>query len=101
MEPGKSGFDPRDFRAYWPELARLPHLAWQGLMCIPPPQEDPEKVRPFFRKLKSLLDECNQSGLSREPLKDLSMGMSQDFEVAIEEGATMVRVGTALFGSRT
>lgn len=101
QETGKSGFSPKDFLSTWPDLASLPHLSWQGLMCIPPAAEAPEKSRPFFRQLKSLLDECNHSGLSREPLRELSMGMSRDFEVAIEEGATMVRIGTALFGSRS
>jgi PLP dependent protein len=76
-------------------LAAL-HLG--GLMCIPPFLEDAEQVRPYFRKLRELRDQlASRLGL---PLPVLSMGMSHDFEVAIEEGATEVRVGTALFGPR-
>jgi len=85
-----------------PELAErvttLPALHLGGLMCIPPFLEDAERVRPYFRKLRELRDQlASRLGL---PLPVLSMGMSHDFEVAIEEGATEVRVGTALFGPR-
>jgi hypothetical protein len=99
-EPSKSGFSPEALAAALPDLAFLPHLSIRGLMAVPPESEDPERVRPWFRRLKSLLDESNQTGVFTEPLTELSMGMSQDFEVAIEEGATMVRIGTALFGAR-
>jgi len=85
-----------------PELAEkvcaLPHLELAGLMCIPPYLLEPEQVRPYFRRLRELRDELKTKlGL---PLPVLSMGMSHDFEVAIDEGATEVRVGTALFGGR-
>ena len=85
-----------------PELAEkvttLPALQLGGLMCIPPFLEDAAQVRPYFRKLRELRDQLEKrTGL---PLPVLSMGMSHDFEVAIEEGATEVRVGTALFGPR-
>ena len=79
-------------------LLLLPHLEWRGLMTLPPVAADPEQARPAFRRLRELRDK-----LVRRldwPLPDLSMGMSNDFEVAIEEGATQIRVGTALFGSR-
>jgi pyridoxal phosphate enzyme (YggS family) len=76
----------------------LDHLELAGLMCIPPFLDDPEKVRPYFRRLKKLRDDLSTS-LSI-PLPVLSMGMSHDFEVAIEEGATEVRIGTAIFGMR-
>jgi hypothetical protein len=99
-ELGKWGFAPELLPAALPQLAGLPHLSWRGLMAIPPEVADAESNRPHFRRLKSLLDECNQTGVLTEPLSELSMGMSQDFGVAIEEGATMIRVGTALFGSR-
>lgn len=99
-ESTKSGYTPEDLIQALTQLATLPNLEWKGLMAIPPPTEDPEEARPYFRQLKSLLDECNQSGVLKEPLTELSMGMSHDFEVAIEEGATMVRIGTALFGPR-
>jgi len=76
----------------------LPHLEWRGLMTVPPVGVHPEHSRPAFRRLRELRDE-----LARRldwPLVELSMGMSNDFEVAIEEGATQIRVGTALFGPR-
>jgi PLP dependent protein len=80
------------------KVAALPHLEFAGLMCIPPYLMEPEQVRPYFRRLRELRDELKAKlGL---PLPVLSMGMSHDFEVAIEEGATEVRVGTALFGTR-
>jgi PLP dependent protein len=78
--------------------ARNARLA--GLMAIPPYFEDPSHVRPYFRRLRELRDRLNDSGKLDSALVGLSMGMSHDFEVAIEEGATLVRVGTAIFGSR-
>jgi pyridoxal phosphate enzyme (YggS family) len=79
--------------------ARALHL--RGLMIIPPIPDDPETSRPWFRRLRDLRDRLVASGLPASALAELSMGMSQDFEVAIEEGATIVRVGTAIFGDRT
>lgn len=80
------------------EVSELKSLTLEGFMMMPPFFSDPEDVRPFFRHLHLLRDEISdKTGL---PLKELSMGMSHDFEVAIEEGSTMVRVGTAIFGSR-
>ena len=72
-----------------------------GLMLLPPSHDDPEATRPYFTSLRSLRDDLLKRGTPREALAELSMGMSHDFEVAVEEGATMVRVGTALFGQRT
>jgi len=72
-------------------------LKLEGLMTMPPYFEDPENARPYFRRLKHLADSAIEKGF---PLNELSMGMSNDFEVAIEEGATLVRVGTAIFGER-
>ncbi len=72
-----------------------------GLMLLPPWLEDPEQVRPYFARLRGFRDELLASGVDPEALRELSMGMSHDFEVAIQEGATMVRVGTAIFGRRT
>ncbi len=72
----------------------------RGLMIIPPIPEDPESSRPWFRQLRDLRDRLVASGIPAASLAELSMGMSQDFEVAIEEGATLVRVGTAIFGHR-
>ena len=70
-------------------------------MIVPPIPDDPEESRPWFRRLRELRDELTAGGVPFDRLRDLSMGMSQDFEVAIEEGATMVRVGTAIFGVRS
>jgi pyridoxal phosphate enzyme (YggS family) len=72
----------------------------RGLMIIPPIPDDPETSRPWFRRLRELRDRLIASGIPAGSLAELSMGMSQDFEVAIEEGATMIRVGTAIFGAR-
>jgi pyridoxal phosphate enzyme (YggS family) len=71
-----------------------------GLMVLPPFTADPEDARPYFRRLREMRDELGRSGVDLSMLQELSMGMSHDFEVAIEEGATLVRVGTAIFGSR-
>ena len=71
-----------------------------GLMLVPPFLEDPEAVRPYFRQLRDLRDRLTADGVPAAMLRELSMGMSHDFEVAIEEGATLVRVGTAIFGAR-
>jgi pyridoxal phosphate enzyme (YggS family) len=71
-----------------------------GLMVLPPFTPDPEDARPYFRRVRELRDELGRSGVAQSMLRELSMGMSHDFEVAIEEGATLVRVGTAIFGSR-
>jgi uncharacterized pyridoxal phosphate-containing UPF0001 family protein len=76
----------------------LPNLTLSGLMIIPPPADDPDRSRPWFARLRALRDAAaSQLGV---PLPELSMGMTDDFEVAIEEGATLVRVGRAIFGER-
>jgi PLP dependent protein len=72
-----------------------------GLMLLPPWFDDPEQARPYFRRLRDLRDRLVVDGIDRSHLRELSMGMSHDFEVAIQEGATLVRVGTAIFGKRT
>lgn len=90
-ESTKSGTAPEEVPLLVARLHEVPYLAVEGLMTIPPPGP-PESSRPFFRRLRELRDELG--------LKELSMGMTADFEVAIEEGATMVRVGTAIFGER-
>ena len=97
-ESSKFGLKPEEATSVAREVNGLPHLELRGLMTMPPYFEEPEKARPFFRRLAQLRAEAQQSlGLA---LPDLSMGMSGDYEVAVEEGATIVRVGTALFGSR-
>ncbi len=100
QEKSKTGMTPQYLMENLISLSALPHLALEGLMAIPPVLENLEKVRPYFIQLKSLLDECNRLRVLEVPMRELSMGMSQDFEVAIEEGSTMVRIGTALFGER-
>lgn len=97
-EASKFGYSPAALLAQFEELNRLPRLELHGLMTIAPYTPTPERVRPVFRRLRELRGECEQ--LLGAPLPHLSMGMSGDFEVAIEEGATIVRVGTALFGER-
>jgi PLP dependent protein len=98
-EESKSGAPPEAVPDLLRELARLPHLRVMGLMTMPPWLADPEAVRPYFRALRALRDRLQEAtGLS---LPELSMGMSGDYEVAVEEGATLVRVGTAIFGGRT
>ena len=94
----KGGFEPDTLLAEWSELLALGRLEILGLMCIPPPEPDPEGSRRWFVALRTLRDRLEAaSGL---PLPGLSMGMSGDFEVAIEEGATHVRVGSSIFGKR-
>ena len=97
-EESKHGFSPAELRDTWAALTALPHLDIQGLMCIPAPVERAEEARPAFAALRSLAEELRARGPL--PLPTLSMGMSHDFEIAIEEGATIVRVGSAIFGRR-
>ena len=97
-EESKSGARVEEIPRIADEVVKLSRLELAGLMCIPPFLEEPEKVRPYFRLLRELRDSVARQ-LSRA-LPVLSMGMSHDFEVAVEEGATEVRVGTALFGAR-
>jgi pyridoxal phosphate enzyme (YggS family) len=96
-EPGKAGVPPQDVAELAARIAELPRLRLRGLMCVPPPQRDLAAQRAVFARLKALLASLNCTGLT---LDTLSMGMSADFEAAIAEGATQVRVGTALFGAR-
>ncbi len=99
-EPTKSGFRPEDLERLLPQVGALSHVDVKGLMAIPPPVSDPEQARPSFRRLRELAERLSRQGIGRVSMKELSMGMSSDYPVAIEEGATMVRVGTAIFGAR-
>jgi PLP dependent protein len=83
------------------QIAPLQHVRIRGLMCLPPYLPDPEQVRPYFRELQNLARQIRELDLPRVEMKELSMGMSHDFPVAIEEGATLIRVGTAIFGERS
>jgi pyridoxal phosphate enzyme (YggS family) len=96
-EPTKGGVSPDALAALAAAVAELPRVRLRGLMCLPPPQPTPEAERAVFARLKGALEDLNAAGLK---LDTLSMGMSADFESAIAEGATLVRIGTALFGSR-
>jgi len=97
-EPTKSGIEPGELRPLAAAAAELPRVRLRGLMCVPPPQPNASAARAVFARLRTLLEELNASG---HKLDTLSMGMSGDFESAIAEGATLVRIGTALFGSRS
>jgi pyridoxal phosphate enzyme (YggS family) len=97
-EVTKTGAELQTVPQLLEKLTQLKNLEVAGLMCIPPFLDDPEKVRPYFQRLRKFRDDLSTSyGL---PLPVLSMGMSHDFEVAIQEGATEVRIGTAIFGTR-
>jgi pyridoxal phosphate enzyme (YggS family) len=98
QEPQKSGISPQGLEALAARLDSLPGLRFRGLMTIPPFSPNPEDSRPYFRRLAQMLERLNQG--RSEPLTELSMGMTGDFKVAIQEGATLVRIGTAIFGPR-
>jgi pyridoxal phosphate enzyme (YggS family) len=97
-ESSKFGVSPEQLPSLLPQINSLPRLEIHGLMTLAPFAPDPEKARPVFRRLRELKAECEQT--LGAPLPHLSMGMSGDFEVAVEEGATIIRIGSALFGPR-
>ena len=99
-EKSKTGIDPRALPELLSALGNCPRLRLLGLMTLPPYFENPDCARPYFKTLRELRDELQTQGHFGEGTGELSMGMSHDFEIAIEEGATMVRVGTAIFGER-
>jgi len=99
-EKTKSGIKETALSQLVDSLAELSRLELIGLMTLPPFFDNPEDSRPFFRRLRELRDELSRQGAFQDRKTELSMGMTQDFAVAIEEGATMVRVGTAIFGER-
>jgi pyridoxal phosphate enzyme (YggS family) len=99
-EASKAGVAETELEPLLRRLASLPHLAVRGLMLLPPYCDDPEAVRPYFRRLRELAGEMAALKIPGVSMDELSMGMSHDFAVAIEEGATLVRVGTAIFGER-
>ena len=99
-EPTKSGADEAELPEIIEALDGAQHLKFKGLMTLPPFFDSAEQTRPYFRRLREILDELNRGRAAERRLTELSMGMSHDFQVAIEEGATMVRVGTAIFGAR-
>jgi len=99
-EETKSGTTSEDLLQLAREASLLPHLRVRGLMTMPPFFDEPERVRPYFRELRRLAEVLASEQIPRITMEELSMGMSGDFEVAIEEGATLVRVGSAIFGER-
>jgi PLP dependent protein len=100
LEETKSGVAEAALRDLASEVNGSERLSLTGVMTLPPFFDDPENARPYFRKLAKLRDQLAHSGSFGDHRGDLSMGMTNDFEVAIEEGATMVRIGTAIFGER-
>jgi pyridoxal phosphate enzyme (YggS family) len=96
-EPGKGGVEPANLPRLAEFVAGLPRLKLRGLMCIPPPVDDEGRQRLPFARLRQLLEDLNRRG---HVLDTLSMGMSADLEAAVLEGATLVRIGTAVFGPR-
>jgi pyridoxal phosphate enzyme (YggS family) len=100
-EASKAGMAVKGVPALVRETARLKHLRVRGLMTMPPYSENAEDSRPYFRVLRELTEALAQENIPGVSLQELSMGMSGDFEVAIEEGATLVRVGAAIFGERS
>ncbi len=99
-EESKSGTTANDLIALVNQVALLQHVRIKGLMALPPWETDPEAVRPYFQQLRELARQIDKRNLPNVTMQELSMGMSHDYEVAIEEGSTMVRVGTAIFGAR-
>ena len=99
-EETKSGADPGEVQDLLLAISKMPHLRVKGLMTMPPWLSDPEEVRPYFQALRELRDRLRQARLVEGDLPELSMGMTGDFEAAVEEGATLVRIGTAIFGPR-
>ena len=99
-EESKSGIGKNQVSALLTEIGKLSHIRIEGLMTVPPFRENLEEVRPYFRELRQLRDSLATLRLPNVELKELSMGMTHDYTVAIEEGATIVRIGTALFGPR-
>ncbi len=99
-EPQKGGSPPEQLGDLLDQVDSLPNLEPVGLMAVPRACTDPQQVRPSFARLRDLLQELNRKRARERPLRVLSMGMSADFEIAIEEGATWVRIGSAIFGER-
>lgn len=99
-EETKHGADAAETESLVREIAALPNLSVMGLMAIAPPVDNPEENRGYFRSLRQMRDRLQAENIENAPMTELSMGMTGDFEVAIEEGATIVRVGTAIFGAR-
>ncbi len=99
-EKTKYGVDPDNTKSFIEKIALFPNLKVRGLMAIAPFKQNPEDVRQYFRQLREIFENIKQTHIDNVNMEYLSMGMSNDFEVAVEEGANMVRIGTGIFGSR-
>jgi len=99
-ESSKSGATEDEALSLCERISKLPHVVLCGLMTVPPYLDNPQDVRPYFHRLRMLRDEARRLGIVGPEFTNLSMGMSHDFEVAIEEGATFIRIGTSIFGTR-
>jgi len=100
-EESKAGVGESEVIPLAEQISQLATLEVRGLMVIPPFFDDPERARPYFRRLRELAQEIDARNIANLSMRELSMGMSHDFEVAVEEGATIIRVGTAIFGGRS
>ena len=101
LEPTKHGAQTTEVPAIVAEAKKCTAVDVAGLMLLPPFVENPEEARPWFRRLRDMRDRLTDEGVSPALVRELSMGMSHDFEVAVQEGSTIVRIGTAIFGQRT
>ncbi len=99
-EETKGGFSPEEVVDFLRKIEDMDHIRVRGLMTMAPHEEDPEDTRPVFKKLKSLYDEIAGLDIKNVDMKYLSMGMTNDYKIALEEGSNMIRVGTAIFGAR-
>ncbi len=100
-ESAKNGIHPEEAENFLDELQTLSNLKVEGIMAIPPYFSESEKVRPYFNRMRNLFDKLKKFNCENINMRELSMGMSNDFHIAIEEGATIVRIGTKIFGERT
>ena len=100
-EPQKGGIEAEELFTFARSVAALDGIEIRGLMAVMPDLEDEKELRPYFRRMRSLFDTLREEAIAGTRIDELSMGMSGDYEVAIEEGATIVRVGSAIFGSRS
>lgn len=99
-EASKSGTSSGELKELATEISQLEHIAVKGLMTMPPFFDEPERAKPFFSELRRLRNQVGAAAIPNLGMDELSMGMTGDFEVAIQEGATLVRIGTAIFGQR-
>lgn len=100
-EPQKAGISPGEVREFVRDVAKLSGLLVCGLMAVMPVAENPETLRPLFRQMRVLFDQVQQDAVAETSVTELSMGMSGDWQIAAQEGATILRIGSAIFGDRS